>query len=63
MVGHNEWAMSAADWLLHRDSAKIYEKAAKTLKNLVPADVGKAHGHGVLIKRSKSGSLTISETK
>jgi len=55
--------MSAADWLLHRDSAKIYEKAAKTLKNLVPADVGKAHGHGVLIKRSKSGSLTISETK
>jgi putative phage-type endonuclease len=63
MVGHNEWAMSAADWLLHRDSAKAYEKAAKTLKNLVPADVGKAHGHGVLIKRSKSGSLTISETK
>jgi putative phage-type endonuclease len=63
MVGHNEWAMSAADWLLHRASAKSYEQAAKTLKNLVPADVGKAHGHGVSIKRSKSGSLTISEAK
>jgi predicted phage-related endonuclease len=62
-TGSNEWASHAADWIAHKDSAKTFEKAAKTLKGLVEADVGKATGHGIIIKRSKAGALTISAEK
>ena len=61
--GNNLWAASAADWLTNRDAAKRHADAAKTIKELVEDDVTLAHGHGLQVKRSKSGSLTISETK
>lgn len=61
--GSNEWASNALDWLANRDAAKTFEKAGKALKALVEPDVGLAYGHGVRIKRSKSGSLTISAEK
>lgn len=61
--GSNEWASNALDWLANRDAAKTFEKAGKELKALVERDVGKATGHGVMIKRNKAGSLTISVEK
>ena len=61
--GSNEWASNALDWLANRDAAKTFEKSGKALKALVEPDVGLAYGHGLRIKRSKSGSLTISAEK
>jgi len=63
MTGSNEWASNALDWLANKDAAKDFDKAAKTIKGLVDADVGKAMGHGIEVKRSKSGSLTIKAEK
>jgi predicted phage-related endonuclease len=63
MTGNNEWASHSADWLSNKEAAKTFEKAAKSLKNRLEPDVGKASGHGISIKRSKSGSLTISAEK
>lgn len=63
MTGSNEWASAALDWLDNKDAAKKFEKAAKDIKALVKPDVGRAFGHGVQVKRSKAGSLTISAEK
>jgi predicted phage-related endonuclease len=63
MAGNNAWASAAIDWLNHQPAAKLFDKAAKDLKAMVLPDVGTATGHGVKIKRSKSGSLTISMEK
>jgi len=61
--GNNAWANFAADWIANRDAAKQHETASKELKSLVESNVGFAYGHGVEIKRSKSGSLTIRGAK
>jgi len=63
MDGNNAWAQWAADWLQHRQPAKLFEAAAKELKALVEPDVKLAHGHGLKISRSKAGALTIAEMK
>jgi predicted phage-related endonuclease len=63
MSDSNLWASMALDWLANKDTAKKFDKAAKELKGLVLPDVGRAFGHGVQIKRSKAGSLTISAEK
>lgn len=63
MSGSNSWTAHAADWLASKGAAKTFDTAAKELKALVEADVSRAHGSGVQIKRSKSGSLTITELK
>jgi len=57
MTGHNEWASMAADYQLNKDTAAAFEKAKAGLKKLVEKDVRLASGHGITIKRSKSGSL------
>lgn len=62
-TGSNEWAAFAADWLANKDAAKKFETSSKGLKALVEPDVGLAKGHGVQVKRSKAGSLTISQEK
>lgn len=63
MTGNNEWASSATDWLENKVAAGKFDKSAKALKALVKADVGKATGHGIEVKRAKNGSLRIKETK
>jgi YqaJ-like recombinase protein len=63
MTGNNAWASFAADWLENKDAAKSHEKASKELKALVAVDVGRAYGHGIQIKRSKVGALSISAMK
>lgn len=63
MTGSNAWAVSAADWLRHKDAAKAFADAADSLKALVEPDVVEAFGHGVTAKRNKAGAITISVPK
>ena len=63
MTGSNEWASSAAEWLANKDAAKTFETAAKSLKAMVEDDVDRAYGHGIEIKRSKVGALSVKEMK
>jgi predicted phage-related endonuclease len=63
LEGNNRWATSAADWLQHRLAAKKHAGATTAIKELIEDDVARAFGHGVEVKRSKSGALTIREHK
>ena len=63
MVGSNEWASAAADYLANKDAAKLFDIAKSSLKDLVPVDASEAFGHGITAKRSKTGSITIKESK
>ena len=63
LEGNNRWASSAADWLQHRLAAKKHAAATSSLKELVEDDVARAFGHGVEVKRSKAGALSIKELK
>lgn len=59
--GNNSWASAAVDWLQHRDAAKIHASACAQIKAQIDPDVGRAFGHGIEAKRSKSGAITIKE--
>jgi hypothetical protein len=61
LEGNNSWATAAADWLECREAAKRHTAATATLKGLVEDDVARAFGHGVEIRRSKAGALSIRE--
>jgi predicted phage-related endonuclease len=61
LQGNNAWAAAAADWLECRQAAKRHSAAASTLKSLVEDDVSRAFGHGIEVKRSKAGALSIRE--
>jgi putative phage-type endonuclease len=61
MTGNNAFAASANVWLSNKGYAKAFEKAAKDLKSLVEPDAVEAFGYGIVVSRSKSGSLTIRE--
>jgi predicted phage-related endonuclease len=63
MTGHNEWASHAIDFRDNQSAAKTFAASKKALKALVANDVGKAMGHGVIVSRNKSGSLTIKQEK
>ena len=63
LEGNNAWAAAAADWLDNREAVKVHQAATKTIKQLVEEDVGRAFGHGIEAKRSKSGAITIRELK
>jgi predicted phage-related endonuclease len=63
MSGVNSWASAAHDFLTHYDAAKAHEKAKKTLKELVEADVKEASGHGVVVTRNAKGALTPKKGK
>ena len=61
MGGNNAWAQWAAEWVVNRPAAKMFDAAAKELKKAVPDDARRAHGHGVEVTRAKNGALTIKE--
>lgn len=63
MHGNNEWASHACAYLETEQAATTFEQAKKALKGMVEADVREASGHGITIKRSKSGALLLSRTK
>lgn len=60
--GSNQFADFAADWLEHRVAAKKFDTAAAGIKKMIEPDVRQAGGHGIVVKRSKTG-LTIKESK
>ena len=61
LEGNNAWASAAFDWLKNRDAAKTHASAVALIKGLIEDDVGRAFGHGIEAKRSKSGAITIRE--
>ena len=61
LEGNNAWASAAGDWLDNREAAKLHQSATKSLKELVDEDVGRAFGHGIEARRSRSGAITIRE--
>jgi predicted phage-related endonuclease len=61
LQGNNAWAAAATDWLENREAAKRHGTATTTLKGLVPGDASRAFGHGLEIRRSKAGALSIRE--
>ena len=63
MTGNNEWADLASTFIENKDAASKFDKAKDALKKLIPDDAVEAFGHGISAKRSKTGSLTIKETK
>ena len=63
MTGQNEWASHAADWLASKSAAETFKAAEKNIKSLVPEDASDCTGHGITVKRSKSGALTIKGSK
>lgn len=61
MQGSNAWAALADDYLSTQEAAKKFTEAKSGLKELVEPDVKEATGHGICIKRSKNGALTVKE--
>lgn len=63
MTGSNQFADGANRWLANKEAAGKFDKAAKDLKALVPADAKLTHGHGIQISRATNGNLSIREKK
>lgn len=63
MTGNNAWASNAAEWLANKDGAKKFKESEKEIKALIEPDVGVATGHGIQVKKSKDGKLSIRESK
>lgn len=61
-TGNNKFSDFAADWLENKLAAKKFESAAKGIKEMIEPDVREASGHGLTVKRTKTG-LTIKEQK
>lgn len=59
--GDNAWAAAAADWRECREPAKRHAAATASLKELVEPDALRAFGHGIEVRRSKAGALSIRE--
>ncbi len=61
LEGNNAWAAAAADWLEHREAAKLHAGACAEIKGLIEPDVARAFGHRIEAKRSKAGAISIRE--
>jgi hypothetical protein len=59
--GNNYFAEQAGVFIKTKEPAKQHEKAKDEIKGLMEADVGTAHGHGIVAKRDKRGAITIRE--
>lgn len=63
MTNSNAWAEQAHVWLSNKGYAKSFEASVKEIKAMVEEDVAEAYGHGIKASRSKSGAISIRETK
>lgn len=63
MTGNNAWASNATDWLANKEPAKKFKEAVEAIKEMIEPDVGTATGHGIIVKKSKDGKLSIKESK
>jgi hypothetical protein len=58
MTGSNSWVELSAVYRTTRQTFLEHEYAKAELKGLVPEDAREASGHGVRVKRSKSGTIS-----
>lgn len=61
MTRNNKWANEAGIYLANKPAAKLFTAAEKAIKELIGADVAKAHGHGIIASRNKAGAISIKE--
>jgi hypothetical protein len=59
MTGNNAWAAAANDWLLHKETAKLWEASVETIKGLVANDAASATGYGIVARRDKANRISI----
>jgi predicted phage-related endonuclease len=59
MSGSNSWAEFAALFRTTRSAFLDHERAKAELKSLMPEDAKEAIGHGLRVKRSKSGAVSF----
>jgi len=59
MTGNNQWATAAADWLKHKEAAKLWDASVETLKGLMANDAASATGYGIVAKRDKRDRISI----
>src|SRR5688572_20908102 len=57
MSASNSWAEFAASYCRTREAFVQHESAKAELKGLFPEDAREAYGHGIRVKRSKSGAI------
>lgn len=60
-TGNNQFADAAADWLQYKGAASRFKVSEKIIKDMMSADVGVAHGYGVIAKRDRAGRVGIKE--
>lgn len=63
MSDSNAWAQHAAIFLETREAAARFEQSKKEIKELVPSNGRECTGHGIVVKRTKAGALTIQKEK
>ena len=61
MSESNAWADAAAKWETNRLAAKDFDAATAAIKALVPKDVARAYGHGIVATRDKRGAIRIAQ--
>ena len=59
MSASNAWAEFAGVYLRTRTAHLEHEKAKAELKSLVPEDARQAIGHGIRVRRSKTGAINF----
>jgi hypothetical protein len=62
-IKDDDFKALASDFLANEKHAKIFEKAKKDLKGLMPEDAKTLTAHGVVVGRSANGSITIKQEK
>lgn len=63
MSQSNRWCALADVWLTTGETAKRWLNTVKEIKELVPEDAVRAHGHGIIASRNRAGALTINVSK
>lgn len=59
MTGNNLWAAAAADFIQHRNAAKLHEAAEKKIREILPNDAASATGYDIVAKRDRANRVSI----
>ena len=59
----NSFTEACTDYLLHEDTAKLFEKAKKQLKEEIKPDESEIYNDRISVKRDKRGSIRITKKK
>jgi len=59
----NSFTEACTDYLLHEDTAKLFEKAKKLLKEEIKPDESEVYNDRISVKRDKRGSIRITKKK